>query len=405
MTPAGLPDWGDSSVSLAWACATLASVPLALTLFNLAFWPRGRRTGAPLRDVSVLIPARNEEASIERAVRSAVATGALEVVVYDDGSTDDTPVILARLAGELPTLRIVRGVPLPEGWVGKPHACHQLASLARGRWYFFLDADVCLEADALRRIGDLVARHDADAVTAVPRQETGTWAERLIVPLLHLSYTAWLPLPLIWRTHDPRFLAANGQVLCVRAKAYAAVGGFAAVRADVVDDMAFCRNLKLARRRIVFADGFRIARCRMYRGARGVWEGFSKNFYEGIGGHPAALALVEALHVAAFLLPFAWLALATNDPRLLAPGLAGSLAIVATRVALALRMRHPWQAVVGHPIAILGLLAIGLNSMRWVMRGRVQWAGRTYAAKNERGGAATLTSTPPPLSAEARRVG
>ena len=369
----------------AWACAALALVPLAMTLLNLATWPRGRRGGAPLSGVSILIPARNEEGSIEAAVRAAAAAGPLEVVVLDDGSTDQTPQILSRLQSELPLLRVESGAPLPEGWVGKPYACHQLAKRARGAWLFFMDADVALEPEALERLGDLVTRYRAAAVTAVPRQVTGSWAEHCILPLLHLTYTAWLPLLLIWRTHDPRFLAANGQVLCVRADAYTAAGGFEAVRADVVDDMAFCRNLKRARQRVVFADGFALARCRMYEGARGVWEGFSKNLYEGIGGHPAALALVSGLYLSAFLMPLVWLAFgALGATELLAPGAVGTGAVVATRMALALRMRHSWRGLLAHPLAIVGFIAIGINSMRWVLLGRVKWAGREYSARSER---------------------
>jgi len=376
----------DALTAYAWVAAALAAFASSLTLWNLMVWPRGRRAEGALPRASVLIPARNEMASIEASVRAALAAKPLEVVVYDDGSTDGTSEVLAALSLEDDRLRVVAGDGLPEGWVGKPHACHQLSRHARGEWLVFVDADVTLAPDGLQRLQGLAEDYDAEAVTAVPRQETRSFSERLILPLLHLTYTSWLPLPLIWRTHDPRFLAANGQILAVRRGAYDAVGGFERVRNEVVDDMAFCRQLKLGRRRVVFADGFALATCRMYGNAREVWRGFSKNLYEGIGGSLVALALVVALYVTAFVWPFVGLFGALLLPSLLVPSVAGVVANLVLRGALAVRFRQPFESVLLHPLGTLALMAIAVNSAVWTHRGRVEWAGRVYAARSRRVG-------------------
>lgn len=371
---------------LAWTAAALALTACTLTLWNMFAWPRAREGAEPLDDVSILIPARNEIASIESCVRAALATRARQVVVYDDGSTDGTTDVLHAIAATDVRLKVVAGHGLPEGWVGKPHACHQLARHADGAWLLFVDADVDLAPDAVSRLGDLVARFAARVVTAVPRQRTGSLAEHLILPLLHLTYAAWLPLGLVWRTHDPRFLCANGQFLAVRRDVYDAIGGFEAVRHEVVDDMAFCRNAKRNRHRVVFADGATLASCRMYEGAHGVWTGFSKNLYEGIGGTPLALLFVLSLYSLTFLAPFGVLAAAPFLPALLVPGLIGVGANVVLRVALAVRFGHAPIGVALHPVAVLGLLAIAVNSAVWTLRGRVEWAGRVYAARSNRVG-------------------
>lgn len=375
--------------AVATAGAALAVFASALTVFNLAVWPRGRATRGAVRRTSVLVPARNEAASIERCLRSVLDDddpSLLEVVVYDDRSTDATPDILARLRAEYSKLRVVDGVELPPDFVGKPHACHQLAKHARGDVLLFVDADVELEPGGRARIADLMDRYGAELVTAVPRQTMGSAFEALVMPLLHVTYTSWLPLPLVWATHDPRFLAANGQLLAVTRDTHDLVGGFEAVRHDVVDDMAFCRLVKRARRRVVFADGTKMARCRMYDGPRALWRGFSKNLYEGIGENPIALAVVVALYTLAFIVPWGALAtgLVSGNNELAMLGGVGVTAAVVLRAVSAWRLHHPWHGIITHPAAVAVFIAIAVNSWRWSMSDSIEWAGRTYAARRRR---------------------
>jgi len=383
----------------ALAVAGPALLPVGMVAFNALLWPRGRPAPAAGPTVSVLIPARNEERAIGAALDAlrGAAGPIAEILVYDDGSTDATPRILAEKAALDPRVRVLTGVPLPAGWVGKPHACHRLGEAARGEVLLFLDADVRLAPDGLLRVLDLLAAapdgRETAVVTAVPRQRTGTAAEALLLPLLHLVYLAWLPTPLVRRSGDPRFLAANGQVLAVRRAAYATLGGFAAVRAEVVDDMAFCRRAKVLGLPVLFADGHLLADCRMYEGFGEVWRGFSKNLYEGVGGHPLGLAFVVGLLFWSFVAPY--LALAAGAALALADAaaatgplvLGGALGVAANlvvRAVLALRHAHRPLSVLLHPVAVLGLIGIALNSFRWSRAGQISWAGRTYAARPHR---------------------
>jgi chlorobactene glucosyltransferase len=378
-------------VSAHWAAWALLALPGALVLgtvaFNLLAWPRGSGAGRIRGRVSVCVPARDEAERIERCVRAALAGTQApdEVLVYDDGSTDGTGEIVARIAAEDPRVRVIAGGPLPAGWVGKPHACHRLAEEAAGDVLVFLDADTAAGPECLARVGSLLERMRADVVTAAPRHVTGTFGERLVIPLLHLTYLAWLPLPLVWRSRDPRFLVANGQLLAVRRAAYDAAGGWAAVRAEVVDDVAFCRQVKETGGRVVFADGHRMAAVRMYDGWRPLWEGFSKNLYEGVGGRPAALAGVLLLYGGVFLLPYAGLAAAlAGASGLLAPSAAGVGAGIAVRALLAARFRQPPEGMLLHPLSVAALLAIAVNSFRWSRRGAIRWRGRVYPSRSAR---------------------
>ncbi|MEL7371922.1 MAG: glycosyltransferase, partial [Myxococcota bacterium] len=306
---------------------------------------------------------------------------------------------------------LIRGANLPRGWAGKSHACHRLAQAARGDILLFLDADVQLGPDGLNRLGSEYEDLSADLVSAIPRQQMHTWAEQVILPLLHLTYTSWLPLLLIHRHRDPRFLAANGQVLSVKKEVYWSTGGFEAVKDNVVEDMAFCRWIKASGFRVAFCDGFHIASCRMYRNSQEVWEGFSKNLYRGIGAKPAALFGIYILYVVCFVLPYVALFMSTAAlwfsesaklvgmttdaaTALLIAASVGVGANLLTRALLALRFRQPLHGIFIHPLSILVLLIIGINSYRWHVRGTIRWRGRVYGQQP------TLPSKPPQTQEE-----
>jgi chlorobactene glucosyltransferase len=384
---AGVIQPAMSTVFWPWLIPALGLLALGLSAFNAVFWPRGRVQGdrARLGRLSVCIPARNEAASIGACVEAALALEPLEVIVVDDGSTDATPEILAAVAARDPRLRVVRvDEPLPAGWVGKPRACARLAEQARGDSLLFLDADVIADRTLPARLASLVVDLDADVLTAVPRQLTVSFVERLVLPLLHVTYTSWLPLPLIWRARDPRFLAANGQILWMTRTVLDAVGGFAAVRSEIVDDMALCRACKRAGFRVVFADGDGMGRCRMYRSARAVVDGFSKNLFEGTGNHAVGLAVVVALYGGAFLLPWAALALATTTPQLWWPAVVGVGAGWSLRLLHVARHRSDVVSALLHPLGVLCLLAIAGRSWWWTRRGTIHWSGRVYAPRAAR---------------------
>jgi chlorobactene glucosyltransferase len=389
------------STVVVWALAALLPlVALLMTLFNLTTWPRGRRgtffgarASSPGKKVSVLIPARNEESTIERCVRAVLegSHSVHEVLVYDDQSTDQTPAILTRLGEEFDELRVVQAQELPTGWVGKPHACHRLSQAAGGEVLVFVDADTFLQDDGLERIASLFVgkqtdHTQADIVTAVPRQKNVGFLERLVLPLLHLTYTSWFPLMLVYKSQDPKFLAANGQLLAIDRSTYDDIGGFESVRDEVVDDMALCRRAKQAGHTVVFADGFDMATCRMYGSAGEVWQGFSKNLYEGVGARPGALLAVIVIYSVAFVVPyFALGAALIGVGGLLVPAIVGVGANVILRAVLAWRFHQPWEGIVLHPIGVLALLGIALNSFRWHMRDSIIWSGRSYARKSRRG--------------------
>ena len=368
----------------------LAAISLALallyagvTLANLLVFRAPRRGTAPLAPVSILIPARDEAANIAAAVTGALAQEdvEVEVVVLDDGSTDDTAAIVAALARNDPRVRTERGVPLPANWNGKQHACHQLAALARHPVLMFVDADVRLAPDAAARLqGRLVAR-DLALVSGFPRQITGSLGEVLAIPQIMVVLLGYLPFPLArLMPGRPSFAAGCGQLMMVRAASYAAAGGHAAFRHLMHDGLNLPRNVRRSGGRTEIVDATHIASCRMYDAWSDLWSGFTKNATEGMAT-PRALPVWTVLlgggHVLPWLLlPLAWLAGAGEAATLSA---AAITAVLLARALMALRMRQPALSVLLHPVGVMVTLAIQFSALRGARRGaQAVWRGRSY---------------------------
>jgi glycosyltransferase involved in cell wall biosynthesis len=362
--------------------AVVALQALVLGLVNMRRYRRAPDGPASETLVSVCIPARNEEPNVEACVRAALASEgvAVEVLCYDDQSTDRTPEILARLAAEDPRLRVPPTRTLPDGWNGKQHACERMGEAARGEWLLFTDADVRLAPDALRRTLAFARAANAELVSTVPYQRVGSVGEGLFVPLIHFVLLSYLPFGRMRSTPDPAASAGCGQYLFARREAYRASGGHAAFRASMHDGVRMPRAFRAAGFRTDLFDGTDLVSCRMYRGLGQTWRGFAKNAFEGLGS-VTLLVVVTALHVVGHLLPWAWLGYAAfaGDWRSWPTTLA-CLAIafgLAERVALCIRFRQPWWCVPLHPVSIAAMTAVQWWSLWLAKRGKRSWKGRT----------------------------
>lgn len=359
---------------------------LLIALSNLVALRRLARFGQPVETprVSVLVPARDEEHNIEACVRSVLAQcyPDFEVLVLDDSSTDHTGEILAALHAEDPRLRVLGGTPLPAGWLGKHWACHQLAKAASGDLLLFVDADTRHHPEALANAVAALQSEDADLVTALPRQVVGTWAERLVIPILPWSVLSFIPLAIAHRVRLPLLAVAVGQFMLFRRTAYDAVGGHAAVRTSPVDDIALARRVKAAHLRWRLVDGVGRVEARMYRGRSEVVAGISRTLYAVFGNLPAHLFVWLWLGIV-FLEPPVLLAAAALGAPL--PGTAVALAAGCVAAALvlwlitAVRFRFPLYLALLYPVVVALGVAIALRSAVLTAMGRTTWKGRPVA--------------------------
>lgn len=293
---------------------TLALVGIALiAVVNAVTFPRLKQDSVsiPQPAVSLLVPARNEAAVIGESMQSLLAQTYpwCEIILLDDDSSDDTVSIACTAGQDDPRLKILTGRPLPTGWLGKNWACHQLAQAATGEWLIFTDADVHWTPQALTALVAAMSRSRADLLAVWPTQQTETWGERLVVPLIALAVLGYLPLPLVHHTSWTSLSAATGQLLAFRRKAYAATGGHAAVRNKILEDVLLARQIKRHGLRLRLVDAAGLISCRMYHNWTEVRDGFAKNILAGYGDRVLWLALATVFHWLIFVVPWLWLAL------------------------------------------------------------------------------------------------
>ena len=342
--------------------------------------------------VSILVPARDEERAIAQCVSSLLSQDYpdFELLILDDASTDRTAAIVRDLIAGEPRHRLISGAPLPEGWTGKNWACHQLSQAATGDRFLFTDADTVHSPGALSAAVSLAVATRADLLSAWPRLVTLTLGEKMIIPVLHIIALGWFPLagirflqarPRIAARVSPRFLrawgGANGQFVLFTRAAYARIGGHAAVRDHIVEDVALGREV--ARRipegmRLVNCDASSLIDCRMYHSFRETCDGFTKNARAAFEGNLATWYIVGGMQFTAFFLPFVLL-LFPSQFRL---ALVEVALIYIIRLILVLRMRTSWVGCLLHPVGQFLAMSIAIRSWISTATSGVQWKGRTY---------------------------
>lgn len=403
-----LNDWQSVLMLLVLPCLTFVFAGLAAVMFlgNLRMFHRDMDSplddlDEPLPPVSVLIPARDEEASIEGAVQAVLANGKasddvssedvrLEVIVLDDGSTDSTGAIVRRLAEQDVRVRLIEGNGLPEGWNGKQHACFRLAGEARYDHFLFLDADVRLEPTAVRQLmkRKLALRGDQAIalLSAFPHQETGTILEKMLIPMMHFILLCYLPFSRMRGSNHPAYASGCGQLFLTDRESYERSGTHEAIQASRHDGLKLPKAYRKNEMLTDCIDGTGIATCRMYRSAGEVIRGLLKNANEGIANKRLLIPFTFLLAVAN-LLPWFTLAYALTRSRsdisvtLLFVGiLVSAMAIAQSYVPRFLGvvlLKQSWLGALLHPLAILLFLLLQWWAFFNHLVGRqVTWRGR-----------------------------
>lgn len=333
--------------------------------------------------LSVIIPARNEEDSIARAVESlALQPETGEIIVVNDQSTDRTPSILNDLAAHYPKLKIMNTCELPAGWVGKNFAVATGAAAAAGDWLLFTDADTFhFPGSAQHALNDAIARH-ADLVSYSPEQETASFWERSLIPQVYFVLARRYSFD---RVNDASLpdAAANGQFLMIRKEVYQAVGGHREIADAILEDVAFARRVKQQGYQLYFASGRGIVRTRMYRSFEAMWQGWTKNLYLLIGNSEMDLARELALiwaGPAILLAVFFARPLHFMSEVFLLIGLGLILARLFTYFRYLRRNLLPISSIKYYVTGALLYSAVLVASWWKTTRGSVEWKGRRYPA-------------------------
>jgi glycosyltransferase involved in cell wall biosynthesis len=366
--------------------AAVLIVPVTLiALMNLLVWPQRLNKSAVGNDqVSVLIPARNEMDNLESCVDSAMTQGSTikEILIYDDGSTDRTLHVIDQLIRvHHDTVRQIPTVSLPDGWIGKSHACKRLAEHAVAPWLLFIDADTRLQPDAVRSLVAEANHRNATLLSAWPKIEMNSFTERFLMPLLNFIVFSIFPAPISRFLRNSASLGlAHGACILAQRETYERIEGHELVKNRLFEDTALAQAWRKRHENSQVIDGRKVATVRMYESFEGIWTGFSKNYYPALGNLWLFTIFQLYMTVTFIILPLVVVILffyGVIDPVFLLLAV-GSLM---PRTLVGLRFRHSLWSVPLHPIAVVFMVVLGMRSW-WQssIGGGVRWKGRTYMA-------------------------
>lgn len=302
----------------------------------------------PACSLAVVIPAYNEAANISACLASVLAChppcSDWRVVVVDDGSSDDTAALAlaaaqASAAGHRAAVLQAGPRPAGERWVGKNWACTRAAAEIRSDWVVFIDADVRLQPDVLRRSLAQAIADQADLLSLAPRLECACWAEWMVQPIMASLLGLGFPIEAANDPSDPTAFAAGPFMLFKRAS-YDAIGGHRALAAEVVEDLALARRIKQGGMKLRYLLGLDALSLQMYSSFSALWEGWTKNWFLGLDANAMKALSASAAVVLMF-----------SGPWLLAP------------VAVVLRLLVPAQAPLWTTALALSITGIGLQAL------------------------------------------
>jgi glycosyltransferase involved in cell wall biosynthesis len=359
-------------VGLAFFVMSFLAVRVLISLINLLArnsLPAGVPDDQPL--LSVLIPARNEAKSLPVLLDDLRETSYsnLEIIVCDDHSSDTTPDVLQSYARKMDNLSYFKSEPLPEGWLGKNFACHQLAQRAKGDYLLFLDADVRIAPGTPSKAISYIQKSGRTLVSVFPTQLMNSFGELSTVPIMNWVLLSLLPLPLVRNTRNPSLSAANGQFMLFDAFNYRQNNWHRQVKGESTEDITLSRMIKKSGGRVATLTGGTDVFCRMYESYGEAIGGFSRNVHQYFG-NSRLIMLIFALTVLLGWLPVCFYWGWTGIKWFL-------MLVIANRVFIAMLSKQNSLSVILHPLQIITFAVIAFRNVYQRIKGYTEWKGRT----------------------------
>jgi len=346
----------------------------------------------PPPSATIVIPAKDEGERIRICLESCLNQDYpnFDVLTIDDRSTDQTGAVMDDIAAKDPRLTVIHKTePPPLGWTGKNHGLWTGQDRARGEWLVFVDSDVVLESDALSAAMSVVVRKQFDMLSLLPRVESHSIWESMLVPLAGTAASTMYLVALTNNNQLPKCAFANGQFLMISRRAYDAIGGHETVRDRFCEDIAIAKLLKAGGLRPRISWGNDFAAVRMYSSLGAIYRGWSRIYYAASAGSPwralaAALFLIVCSLTAYPALAWgAWLTVHIDwqGPAWLIAG-GFHLAMMTFCLMLAYRWSgNPRRNAFLFPIAGPMLLSILVIALKMCITKKVEWRGTAYSHK------------------------
>ncbi len=339
--------------------------------------------------ISVLIPVRNEESNIKRCLLSLRKQDYrnLEILVLDDNSTDNTAKIVSELAAKDERIKLYRGKPLEEGWLGKSFACYQLSKYAKGKYLVFTDADTLHFPNSIGCSVACLLKYKLDALSVFAKQIMVSIHERMMVPSGNYMIFGFLPLFLIRKAKSALFCTAIGQFMLFKKEVYEKIGGHKSVKNRILEDVIISKHVKKCGYKFMIFDGRHSLYCRMYHNFKEVLNGYTKVLFAAFDFNIFMISIAIISVSVLFLIPFIMLPLAILfdwAPRHTNLLMLQVIMIFITRIIIAIRYRSKVIDILLHPLAFIYLISIAITSVFQARYGAgIYWKGRTYDVSEE----------------------
>lgn len=322
--------------------------------------------------LSVLIPARNEEKNIGNILSDLINQSYknFEVIVLNDNSIDATEEIIKSFTQKDKRIKLINGKEIPEGWLGKNYACHQLSQQANGDLFLFIDADVLLSKYALESVLKTFEEKKIKMLSVFPTQIIQNISTYLVTPMMNWILLTFLPLKKVYSSKMKSFVAANGQLILIDRNTYFKIGGHESVKDKIVEDMELARKIKSLDLKMMTLLGNNVVSCKMYSSFKDAFNGFSKNFYSGFNTNPILFSLLLIFIQMVFILPTF---LVLFDFKFILP----VFLIVVSRIFISyISNQNILINTLLHPLQIIIVFLVGINSMMISYLGKTEWKGR-----------------------------
>lgn len=372
----------------------LAIVSLFLTLWVCRLPKFERlRPGAQLNtedasSIAVIVPARNEAANIERCLRGLLGqtypSERIQIVVVDDGSVDGTAAIVRKVAAADPRVHLMEAGPLAIGWTGKAQACWRGAQAIPSDWLCFVDADTAPDSTLLATTWSFARAKSIDMLSILPGQELRSFWERVLIPGATIGYALWMS---VYRVNSPASSQAMacGAFILISREIYERIEGHAAVRQEVIEDLALACTVRRAGYRVYLARGEDLMSVRMYANLREIWTGVSKSALRSKRDIPVgilgSLVMLAGAWMPLLVPVWLWAAPASElSHSVLSIGILSlgfAITIGSSVVAMRALGVPAWYGLL-YPLGSTVQAGVLLNAAWQRMRGQVHWRGRVY---------------------------
>ena len=340
--------------------------------------------------VSILVPARNEEKNIRECLHGLISQNhqATEILVLDDWSTDNTANVVQEFVEYDSRVRMIKGAELPDGWSGKNWASYQLSQEAAGEFLLFIDADTILSSKTVSVALMHAANKAVDLLTIMPKRTAGCVTEHIIFPFIDWVTFCWVPMKIAHVSNNSHISATFGPFMLFSRAAYEAIGGYAAVRGNTLDDFELGRTIKRRGLRWMLFVGVNWVRILPYKGNIDAFKGVSRSIFPALYYRVSLFVLLLTVVLGLGLLPLFTLAIGVisypeeKDNLFVSLALIGLVAIPWFIVCK--KFQHSLLIVSLYPLSIVLMAVVAFHSLFTYSFGSTHWKGRKVIGQKAR---------------------